>query len=80
MSSIQDIPALELRITDIVEDYINELYDEDDVLAIGLRCGKIILNVDARDASKSAKRRRYILCENLSAWVMTESQNLIVTG
>jgi hypothetical protein len=55
MSSIQDIHALELRITDIVEDYINELYDEDDVLAIGLRCGKIILNLDARDAIKIGK-------------------------
>lgn len=55
MSSIQDIHALELRITDIVEDYINELYDEDDVLAIGLRCGKIILNADARDTIKIGK-------------------------
>lgn len=55
MSSIQDIHALELHITDIVEDYINELYDEDDVLAIGLRCGKIILNADARDTIKIGK-------------------------
>ena len=55
MSSIQDIHALELCITDIVEDYINKLYDEDDVLAIGLRCGKITLKADSRDAIKVGK-------------------------
>ena len=34
MATIQDILALEHRITDIVEDYIQNLYNEDDVLAI----------------------------------------------
>ena len=55
MSSIQDIHALEQRISDIVEDYIKELYDEDDVLAIGLRCGKISLKADAKEAIKVGK-------------------------
>ena len=41
MATIQDIHALEQRITDLVENYIQELYNEDDVLAIGRRCGKI---------------------------------------
>ena len=41
MSSIQDIRALELQITDIVDDYVEKRYNEDDVLAIGRRCGKI---------------------------------------
>lgn len=35
MATIQDIHALEQRITDLVEDYIQKLYNEDDVLAIG---------------------------------------------
>lgn len=55
MSSIQDIHALKLCITDIVEDYIDKLYDEDDVLVIGLRCSKITLKADARDAIKVGK-------------------------
>jgi hypothetical protein len=55
MSSIQDIHALEERISDIVDDYIKELYDEDNVLAIGLRCGKITLKVDAIEAIKVGK-------------------------
>ena len=55
MSSIQDIHALEQRISDIVEDYIKELYDEDDVLAIRLRCGKISLKADAKEAIKVSK-------------------------
>ena len=40
MSFIQDIRALENRIKDIVEDYVKLLYNENDVLAIGERCGK----------------------------------------
>jgi hypothetical protein len=55
MSSIQDIHALEQRISDIVEDYIKKLYDEDDVLAIGLRCGRISLKADAKEAIKVGK-------------------------
>ena len=47
MSSIQDIRALELRITDIVDDYVQRAYNEDDVLVIGHRCGKITMIVDA---------------------------------
>ena len=48
MSSIQDIRGLELRITDIVDDYVQIMYNEDDVLAIGRRCGKITIEADAR--------------------------------
>ena len=55
MSSIQDIRALELRITDIVDDYIQQRYNEDDVLAIGRRCGKITLKADAREKIKVGK-------------------------
>jgi len=34
MASIQDIRAMELRITDIVDDYVKKMYNEDYVLAI----------------------------------------------
>jgi len=55
MASIQDIRALELRITDIVDDFIEQRYNEDDVLAIGLRCGKITLKADAKEKIKVNK-------------------------
>ena len=55
MSSIQDIRALELRITDIVDDYIRQRYNEDDVLAIGHRCGKIIVKADGKEKIKIGK-------------------------
>lgn len=55
MSTIQDIRALEQRITDIVDDYVKQLYNEDDVLAIGRRCGKITLKADAKDKIKVGK-------------------------
>lgn len=49
MATIQDIHALEQRITYLAEDYIRKLYNEDDVLAIGRRCGKITLKADAKE-------------------------------
>lgn len=55
MSGIQEIHALELRITDIVDDYIKKFYNEDDILAIGRRCGKITLKADSREAIKMGK-------------------------
>ena len=55
MASIQDIRTLETRITDILDDYIQQRYNEDDVLAIGRRCGKITLKADAREKIKVGK-------------------------
>ena len=55
MASIQDIRALELRITDIVDDYVKQMYNEDDVLAIGRRCGKITIKADAKENIKVGK-------------------------
>lgn len=55
MSSIQDIHSLEEKITNIVDDYMNQLYNEDDVLAISRRCGKISLKADAKEAIKVGK-------------------------
>ena len=55
MSSIQDIHALELRITEIVNDYVKQMYNEDDFLAIGRRCGKITLKADAKENIKVGK-------------------------
>ena len=55
MSSIQDIHALEERITNIVDDYVSLLYHEDDVLAVSRRCGKISLKADAKEAIKVGK-------------------------
>jgi hypothetical protein len=59
MSSIQDIRGLELRITDIVDDYIGQMYNEDDVLAIGRRCGKTTLKAVARDKIKGGKTTEF---------------------
>ena len=55
MATIQDIHALEQSITDLVEDYIQKFYNEDDVLAIGSRCGKITLKADAKEKIKVGK-------------------------
>ena len=55
MASIQDIRALELRITDIVDDYVKQMYNKDDVLAIGRRCGKITIKADAKENIKEGK-------------------------
>ena len=55
MSSIQDIHAQEERIFDIVQDYVEGRYNEDDVLAIGRRCGKITLKADAKENIKVGK-------------------------
>ena len=55
MASIQDIRALELRITDIVDDYVKKMYNEDDVLAIGHRCGRITIKADAKENIKVGK-------------------------
>jgi len=56
MSDIQDINALEHRINDIVQDYMNENYNEDDVIAIGKHCGKITIEVDAKGNVKIGKK------------------------
>lgn len=50
MSTIQDIHALEQNIYDIVKDYINGDYNEDDVLAIDRLHGEITLTADTREA------------------------------
>ena len=55
MSNIQDIRALELRITDIVDDYIKQMYNEEDVLAIGRRCGNITVKANAKENVKVGK-------------------------
>lgn len=55
MSSIQDIRAFEERIYDVVQDYVNGNYNEDDVMAIGIRCGKITLKADAKENIKVGK-------------------------
>lgn len=55
MSTIQDIQALEQKIFDIVEDYIKDLYNKDDVLAIGRRCGRLTLKADAKESIKVGK-------------------------
>ena len=46
---------MELRITDIVDDYVKQMYNEDDVLAIGRRCGKITVKADAKENIKMGK-------------------------
>lgn len=55
MSTIQDIRALEVSINDIVTDYINGMYLEDDVLAISRHAGKLKLTADKRESIKVGK-------------------------
>lgn len=55
MSSIQEIHALEQRIYDIVQDFVDGNYNDGDVLSIGRRCGKITLKADAKEAIKVGK-------------------------
>ncbi len=38
--------ALEQRITGIVDDYVNQMYNDDNVLATGHPCGRITLKAD----------------------------------
>lgn len=57
MSSIQDIYALEMRITDIVDDYINQMYNEGDVLIISRRCGRVSVKADAKENIKVEKNK-----------------------
>ncbi|MBR3078586.1 MAG: hypothetical protein IKH01_02090 [Prevotella sp.] len=65
MSSIQDINALELRITDIVDDYVKKIYNEDDVLAIGRRCGKITVKADSKENIKVGKTTELYFLKDL---------------
>lgn len=65
MSSIQDIHALEERIFDIVQDYVDGNYNEDDVLAIGRRCGKITLKADAKENIKVGKATEIYILKDL---------------
>lgn len=55
MNTIQEIHALEQSIYDIVQDYINGDYNEDDLLMIERRHSEITLTVDAREAIKAGK-------------------------
>ena len=55
LGSIQEIHALEQRIYDIVQDFVDGNYNADDVLAIGKRCGKITMKADAKEAIKVGK-------------------------
>lgn len=55
MSSIQDIRALEVRINDIVSDYIEGMYLEDDVLAISRPAGKIEVTAVKKESIKDGK-------------------------
>ena len=64
MSTIQDIRALELQITNIVDDYIQQMYNEDDVLAISQRCGRIKVTADAQENIKVGKTISVICTSN----------------
>lgn len=65
MSNIQDIRALESQITDIVDDYIQQMYNEDDVLAISQRCGNIKVEADAKENIKVGKTTELYSLKNL---------------
>lgn len=55
MGTIQDIHSMELRITDIVDDYIQQFYNKDDVLAIDRRKGEITVTADSREKIEVGK-------------------------
>ena len=65
MATIQDIRALEVRIGDIVDDYIDNLYFEDDVLAISHKLGKLTVEADTRDKIKTNKTTEIYLLKDL---------------
>ena len=65
MSTIQDIRTLELQITNIVDDYIQQMYNEDDVLAISQRCGRIKVAADAKENIKVGKTTELYPLKNL---------------
>ena len=65
MSTIQDIRALELQITDVVDDYIQQMYNEDDDLTISLRYGWIKVAVDAQENIKVGKTTELYPLKNL---------------
>ena len=65
MSNIQDIRALELRITDIVDDYIKQMYNEEDVLAIGRRSGNVTVKADTKEKIKAGKTTELYSLKNL---------------
>lgn len=66
MSSIQEIRALEERIYNIVQDYIDGNYNSDDVLAIGRRCGKVTLMADAKENIKPGKTTEFYALQDLT--------------
>ena len=55
MSSIQDIHRLEQKITNVVDDYLKQLYNEDDIIAISQRCGRITIKADTKENIKVGK-------------------------
>lgn len=55
MSTIQDIRNLELQITDIVDDYIKNFYNDDDVLGIECKRGNFSLVADSEDKITKGK-------------------------
>lgn len=65
MSSIQDIHTLEQRIYDIVQNYVDENYCEDAILAIAKRYGKITVTADAKERIKTGKSTENHLLKDL---------------
>lgn len=55
MSTTPETQALEQRIGKIVQDYIKGKYNADDILSIGIRCGKITMKADAKENIKVGK-------------------------
>ena len=65
MATIQDIRALEVRIGDIVDDYIDNLYFEDDVLAISHKLGKLTIEADTKNKIKTNKTTEIYFLKDL---------------
>lgn len=55
MSNIQDIHALEQHIYDIVQDYVDGNYNEEDVLALNSRHGEITLEAGSQETIMADK-------------------------
>jgi len=65
MSKIQDIHALEQHINEIVQDYVDDNYNEEDVLAIGKYCNKITIDADSKENIKIGKSTELYLLKDL---------------
>ena len=71
MGRIQDVRAFAFQLYDIVSDYLNGFYEEDDVLAISLCDGDLVIEVDdpsrllLNDTTETYRFKDLLRCDEL---------------